>query len=147
MDMSGKQPFERVVAEHGATVLRMCRFLLDGHDAEDAWSETFLAALHAYPDLPDDANVEAWLVTIARRKSIDVLRARSRQPMLVGELPEVATQLGVPSSRDIDLWKAVEGLPEKQRQAVVYHYGSALTQGHCPYGRFNLTASDRKYGY
>ena len=75
-----KQPFEHVVAQHGGTVLRVCRVVLGVHDAQDAWSETFLAAMRAYPDLPDDANAEAWLVTIAHRKAIDVLRARKRQP-------------------------------------------------------------------
>jgi RNA polymerase sigma factor (sigma-70 family) len=124
--MSRKQPFERVVAAHGGTVLRVCRVLLGGHDAEDAWSETFLAALRAYPDLPDDANVEAWLVTIARRKAIDVLRTRARQPAPAGELPEEPTSLGVPGARDIDLWQAVSGLPGKQRQAVAYHYVAGL---------------------
>jgi DNA-directed RNA polymerase specialized sigma24 family protein len=67
------QPFEKVVEQHGGTVLRVCRVVLGVHDAEDAWSETFLAAMRAYPDLPDDANTEAWLVTIAHRKAIDVL--------------------------------------------------------------------------
>ena len=33
-----KQPFEKVVAQHGDTVLRVCRVLLGVHDAEDAWS-------------------------------------------------------------------------------------------------------------
>lgn len=124
--MSGKQPFERVVELHGGMVLRVCRVVLGGHDAEDAWSETFLAALRAYPDLPDDANVEAWLLTIARRKAIDVLRSRTRQPVPVAELPEEATSLGVPGARDIDLWQAVAGLPEKQRHAVAYHYVAGL---------------------
>ncbi|MGH3256459.1 MAG: RNA polymerase sigma factor [Streptosporangiaceae bacterium] len=58
-----KQPFEKVVEEHGGTVLRVCRVIVGVHDAQDAWSETFLAALRSYPDLPDDANAEAWLVT------------------------------------------------------------------------------------
>ena len=121
-----KQPFEKVVEQHGGTVLRMCRVLLGVHDAEDAWSETFLAALRAYPDLPDDANAEAWLVTIAHRKAIDVLRARKRQPAPVAEVPESPTALGVPGARDGDLWQAVGALPEKQRQAVAYHYVAGL---------------------
>ena len=100
-----KQPFERVVEQHGGTVLRVCRVVLGAHDAEDAWSETFLAAMRAYPELPDDANAEAWLVTIARRKAIDVLRARKRQPAPVGEMPDVPTALGVPGAEDGDLWQ------------------------------------------
>jgi RNA polymerase sigma factor (sigma-70 family) len=121
-----KQPFERIVEEHGGTVLRVCRVILGVHDAEDAWSETFLAAMRAYPDLPDDANAEAWLVTIAHRKAIDVVRARKRQPAPVGEIPEAPTSLGVPGERNGELWKAVAALPEKQRQAVAYHYVAGL---------------------
>ncbi len=126
MNMGMKQPFERIVEQHGGTVLRVCRVILGVHDAEDAWSETFLAAMRAYPDLPDDANAEAWLVTIAHRKAIDVLRARSRQPAPVGDVPESPTALGVPEGGDVDLWQAVGSLPDKQRQAVAYHYVAGL---------------------
>jgi RNA polymerase sigma factor (sigma-70 family) len=121
-----KQPFEKVVAQHGGTVLRVCRALLADQDAEDAWSETFLAALRAYPDLPGTANAEAWLVTIAHRKAIDVLRARKRQPAPVAEVPEAPTGLGVPGTHDGDLWQAVRTLPDRQRQAVAYHYVAGL---------------------
>jgi RNA polymerase sigma factor (sigma-70 family) len=120
------QPFEKVVEQHGGTVLRVCRVLLGRHDAEDAWSETFLAALRAYPDLTETANVEAWLVTIAHRKAIDVLRARTRRPTPVEEVPEAPTALGLPGDVDGDLWQAVRALPEKQRQAVAYHYVAGL---------------------
>jgi DNA-directed RNA polymerase specialized sigma24 family protein len=126
--MGSKQPFERVVDEHGGTVLRVCRVLLGRHDADDAWSETFLAAMRAYPDLPETANVEAWLVTIAHRKTIDVLRARRRQPVPVGELPAEPAGTAVPGADagDDGLWQAVRALPDKQRQAVAYHHGAAL---------------------
>ncbi|MGH3277935.1 MAG: RNA polymerase sigma factor [Trebonia sp.] len=120
-----KQPFEKVVEQHGESVLRVCRVILGTHDAEDAWSETFLAALRAYPGLPEDANAEAWLVTIARRKAIDVLRAGKRQPTPVAEVPEAPTAPGVPGEGD-ELWQAVAALPDKQRRAVAYHYVAGL---------------------
>jgi RNA polymerase sigma factor (sigma-70 family) len=109
-------------------VLRVCRVLLGVHDAEDAWSETFLAALRAYPELPEDANVEAWLVTIAHRKAIDVARAAARRPVPVQELPEEPTGLGIPEAGidGAELWQAVRALPDKQRQAVAYHYVAGL---------------------
>lgn len=124
--MDTKHPFEKVVADHGAAVLRVCRVLLAGHDADDAWSETFLAAMRAYPDLPGSANVEAWLVTIAHRKAIDVLRSRRRQPVPVGEIPDRPVALGVPGADDTGLWQAVRELPDKQRQAVAYHHVAGL---------------------
>ncbi|WP_098010731.1 RNA polymerase sigma factor [Streptomyces sp. sk226] len=117
-----KQPFESVVECHGATVLRVCRSLLRADDADDAWSETFLAAMRAYPEIPETANVEAWLVTIARRKAIDVHRAAKRNPLAVPELPEAPTDLGVPGAGDTDLWEFVGRLPTKQRQAITYRY-------------------------
>ena len=124
--MAMKQPFDRLVEQHGGTVLRVCRVILGVHDAEDAWSETFLAAMRAYPDLPDGANTEAWLVTIAHRKALDVIRARKRQPTPVGDVPESPSALGVPGTSDGDLWRAVAALPEKQRQAVAYHFVAGL---------------------
>src|SRR3954452_511952 len=77
--MSTKMPFEAVVQAHGPTVLRVCCAVVGAVDGDDAWSETFLSAMRAYPSLPDDANIEAWLVTIAHRKSIDIGRARARR--------------------------------------------------------------------
>src|SRR3954454_2002257 len=102
--MNTKQPFEKGVTEHGGTVLRVCRVLLGPHDADDAWSETFLSAMRAFPDLPETANVEAWLVTIAHRKAIDVLRAVQRRPVPTENVPDAATELGVPAVADDPLW-------------------------------------------
>ena len=116
------KPFERVVAEHGAMVLRVCRAVVGPVDADDAWSETFLAALRAYPALPADANVEAWLVTIAHRKAVDLLRARARRPESMADLPETPSGRPEPGDAAAELRRAVAGLPPKQRQAVAYHY-------------------------
>src|SRR5881628_3355406 len=82
------QPFEAIVAEHGQVVMRVCRALLGPIEADDAWSETFLAALRAYPELRPGSNVRGWLVTIAHNKAIDQIRARKRVPAPAGELPE-----------------------------------------------------------
>jgi RNA polymerase sigma factor (sigma-70 family) len=117
-----KQPFETIVAEHGATVLRVCRAVLGPADADDAWSETFLAALRAYPQLPADANVEAWLVTIAHRKAIDITRTAARRAVPVADVPAELLDDG----RDLDLAAALAALPRRQREAVAYHYLAGL---------------------
>jgi RNA polymerase sigma factor (sigma-70 family) len=118
-----KRPFEQVVADHGVAILRCCRALVGPIDGDDAWSETFLAALRADPAHDDGANVEAWLVTIAHRKAIDIVRARDRRPVTMPELPEprLASAKGLDVT-DHDLWAAVRALPDKQRQSVAYHY-------------------------
>ncbi len=126
--MSAKPPFESVVATYGVTVLRVCRAVLDVADADDAWAETFVAALRAYPELPAGANVEAWLVKIAQRKAIDAIRAARRRPLPADTLPESVSpgpagrDHSEPGHFDADLLTAVRALPPKQRQAVGYHY-------------------------
>lgn len=123
--MATKPPFERVVEQHGPTVLRVCRALLGPHaDADDAWSETFLSALTAWPGLPDDVNVEAWLVRVAHRKAIDVTRARKRRPLPVDPLPESVA--AGPGDDEVALWAALRALPDKQRQCVAYHHLGGL---------------------
>lgn len=117
------RPFDQVVVDFGPLVLRVCRALLPPADAEDAWSETFLAALRAYPELAADANVEAWLVTIAHRKAIDVARAARRRPVAVERVPERAAAEATPEP---ELWDAVRALAERQRLAVAYHYLAGL---------------------
>jgi RNA polymerase sigma factor (sigma-70 family) len=112
-------PFEEVVRAHGPTVWRVCRALLGPVEADDAWSETFLAALRAYPRLGADSNLEAWLVTIAHRKAIDQHRVRSRAPLPVPEPPEPDP---APSDTTVDgdLWGEVRALPFTQR--ATYHH-------------------------
>jgi RNA polymerase sigma factor (sigma-70 family) len=107
--------------------LRVCRAVLGPHEAQDAWSETFLSALGAYPDLADGANVQAWLVTIAHRKAIDITRARSRAPLPVETPPEQLSTTGIPEPGAGDVWANVAALPTKQRQAIAYHYLAGLS--------------------
>ncbi|HEY2443608.1 MAG TPA: sigma-70 family RNA polymerase sigma factor [Streptosporangiaceae bacterium] len=118
------EPFETIVARHGPTVLRVCRAVVGPAAAEDAWSETFLAALRAYPGLPPGSNVEAWLVTIAHRKAIDQARAAARRAVPAGDLPDRPARDGLPGAGDAasDLRAALAKLPLKQRESVAYHY-------------------------
>lgn len=116
------KPFEAIVTEYGPTVLRVCRAVVGPTAAEDAWSETFLAAMKAYPDLRPGSNIEAWLVTIAHRKAIDHVRAESRRAVPTDQLPEKPSTDGVPGGWESDLWAALKALPLKQRETVAYHY-------------------------
>ena len=123
------RPFEQIVADFGPMVLRVCRAVVGPDEAEDAWSETFLAALKAYPRLDEGATVEAWLVTIAHRKAIDVTRAAARRAIPVAQPPDDTVAPTADSAReglDSDLAGAVARLPAKQKQAVAYHYLAGL---------------------
>jgi RNA polymerase sigma factor (sigma-70 family) len=122
-------PFDRLVTDYGQVVLRVCRAVLPLQDAEDAAADAFLAALEAYPRLRPDSDVKAWLVTIAHRKAVDIVRRRSRNGVPVAELPEpsgAAARAAEPTMPDEQLWIAVRELPTKQRHAVAYHYVADL---------------------
>jgi len=121
-----REPFDKVVERHGPTVLRVCRAVVGPDAADDAWSETFLSAMRAYPQLPAGSNVEAWLVTIAHRKAIDELRAGARRAIPTGDLPQVPSGKDMPGGWESDLWSALRQLPEKQRQSVAYHHLAGL---------------------
>src|SRR5690606_31633318 len=101
---------------------RVCRAVLGPVDAEDAWSGTFLSAMRAYPDLGERANVEAWRVTSAHRRAIDVGRAATRAPAPTAQIPDQGRSDGY----DPDLWAALAALPDKQRKIVAYHYLAGL---------------------
>ncbi len=111
------KPFEEVVAEYGPTVLRVCRAVLGPVEAEDAWSETFLAALRAYPDLRPGSNVEAWLVTIAHRHDPRQQRGRGeesrrgRDQGTARHLPEGSIPMSTMNKRSPGTGGVLDALP------------------------------------
>jgi RNA polymerase sigma factor (sigma-70 family) len=123
-------PFDQLVTEHGAVVLRVCRAVCGPVEADDAWQETFLSALEAYPRLAPGSDPRGWLITIAHRKAIDQHRRARRVPEPRAELPDVPGGDGIPDDdrrrQAADLWAAVATLPFKQRAAVAYHHLAGL---------------------
>jgi RNA polymerase sigma-70 factor (ECF subfamily) len=65
----------------------------DVASAEDALSEAFAAALADWPRNGCPANPEAWLMTVARRKIIDVFRGQNRAEIATEELQIMAERL------------------------------------------------------
>ena len=117
-------PFQRVLDEHRDEVHRFLLAIAGPNDADDAFQETFLAALRAYPRLRPDSNVRSWLLTIAHRKAIDAHRARGRRAVPVAEVERGGAD--DPALRDVvgepELWARVRALPPKQRAAVVLRF-------------------------
>ncbi len=69
------QPFEAVLAAHEAELYRyLRRFAPSAEEAEDLHQETFVRAYRAYPRLPPQANVRAWLYRIAGNLARDAHR-------------------------------------------------------------------------
>jgi RNA polymerase sigma factor (sigma-70 family) len=114
-------PYETFYVEHRSEVLALLRRKLGRDRADDAFQETFLRALRAYGRLEHGEHLRAWVLTIASRVAIDAHR-RARP---AGEMPELAHEDARPAYED--LGELTDGLPPKERAAVVLRYGYDLT--------------------
>ena len=122
--MAELPPFQTLIDEHATVVMAVLRGAVGREGAEDAFQETFLAALRAYPGLRDARNLRGWLVTIAHRKAIDHHRTRGRAPVPVAAVREEPTFDPDPADRAI--WGVVSALPPKQRAAVTLRFAGDL---------------------
>jgi RNA polymerase sigma factor (sigma-70 family) len=131
-------PFQVFLDSQREVVFRYLVARVGRQDAEDCFQETFLAALRAYPDLPTGANLKAWVLRIAERKSIDLYRLRARSPRPSDDLPE-RPEDGIPEVEP-GLWAAVRNLPAKQQAAVLGRYVGDLS--YAQIGRANGTSEE-----
>ena len=113
-------PFEAFYEQHRDEVLGFLAKRLGRDGAEDAFQETFLRALRAYPRLEHGTHLRAWVFTIASRIVID--HARRARP--TGELPELASTDGRPAYEE--LAELTDDLPPTERAAVVLRFGYDL---------------------
>jgi RNA polymerase sigma factor (sigma-70 family) len=114
-------PFEHFYELHRVEVLRLLRRRLGSDRADDAFQETFLRALKAYCRLEHGEHLRAWVLTIAQNVALDALR-RSRPS---AELLETGVEDSRPAYED--LANLTDGLPPKERAAVVLRYGYDLS--------------------
>jgi RNA polymerase sigma factor (sigma-70 family) len=121
MESAAIPPFEGFYLAHRDEILRHLRRLLGPDRAEDAFQETFLRALRAYPRLEHGRHLRAWAFTIATRVAADV-REREVSTADVPELEAIDEPLPFEELRQL-----TSGLPPKERAAVVLRYGHDLT--------------------
>ena len=113
-------PFERFYAEHREEVFAVLVRRLGRQRAEDAFQETFLRALRAYPALRHGDHLRAWVLTIARNVAIDSYR-RDRPAV---ELEEPIEHPRRPAYAELE--HLTEELPPTERAAVVLRYAYDL---------------------
>jgi RNA polymerase sigma factor (sigma-70 family) len=113
-------PFETFYESHRDEVLGFLRKRVGSQRAEDAFQETFLRALRAYPRLEHGLHLRAWVLTIASRIVLDDARRKKAD----GELPELFTNDGMPAFEE--LAELAAPLPPTEKAAVVLRYGYDL---------------------
>jgi predicted RNA polymerase sigma factor len=86
---------------YGKLVAFLAAHTRDVSAAEDALSEAFASALTDWPRNGCPRNPEAWLLTVARRKTIDMFRASQRHPSSPDELELIEAVLAAPGESEI----------------------------------------------
>ncbi len=121
-----QEPFTALVAAHHGEIYRYLRRVIGGAgDADDLSQETFLRAYRAYGSLPEDANVRAWLFSIATNLAKNHFRSEARRRQAYGEVRASMHETGEPAPEaelvSRETGALVEGivrrLPLKQRLA------------------------------
>jgi RNA polymerase sigma factor (sigma-70 family) len=116
-------PFERFYESHREEIWAFLVRRLGRERAEDAFQETFLRALRAYPDLEHGRHLRAWAYTIAGRIAIDELR-RTRPAASASNTLLLAAEDGRPAYAEIE--HLASDLPPTERAAVVLRYAYDL---------------------
>jgi RNA polymerase sigma factor (sigma-70 family) len=120
-------PFQSLLDAYADDVARLLRSLVGPDEADDCAQETWLSALRAYPSLRNARNLRGWLLTIAARKATDAHRSRGRRAAPVEHLPEQTVPDSWTCLPDQTVWRAVRGLPDGQRAAVVLRHAMDLS--------------------
>ena len=82
-----QEAFETVVSAHHGEIFRyLQRVIGQAGDADDLSQETFLRAYRAYGSLPGEANLRAWLFTIATNLAKNHFRSETRRRRAYGEM-------------------------------------------------------------
>ena len=99
-------------------------------DAEDVAQEAFAKAYRSFRQLRDRDRFRAWLARMTWRLAIDRCRASNRRQRMEleanGNGAPTTAEAVIARDRADQLWRAIDGLPEKLRMVIVL----ASIEGH-----------------
>jgi RNA polymerase sigma-70 factor (ECF subfamily) len=128
-----REAFELLYQRYVRSVMGLAlRRLRDRGRAEDAVQETFASVWRSAASYrPERGPAAPWLYAVARNAIVDRLRARTEQP---AEAPDTASPDAGPLERAESSYvswrvhRALEELPEKEREVIELAYWSGLSQ-------------------
>ncbi|MDX6470366.1 MAG: hypothetical protein QOF75_2169 [Gaiellaceae bacterium] len=128
-----REAFEILYPRYVRPVLGLAlRRLRDRQRAEDAVQETFAAVWRSAGSYrPERGPAAPWLYTVARNAIIDRQRARVDQPSEIPDSPSAEPGPADRAETSFVAWRvhrALEELPEKEREVLELAYWSELSQ-------------------
>ena len=148
--LSGNQEaFEVLVSRYKKSLFGLIyHYVGEYHEAEDVLQQVWLQLYLSLATLRPHVQIKPWLFTVARNRSLDVLRQKrllSQRLLFFSELKasneedEVAFLDAIPDTspspeelverHDLqhEIWRAIQSLPHKYRSICVLYYSEQLT--------------------
>lgn len=119
---------DEYIRAHGKRLYGLCLTLCANvHDADDLYQDTWLKVLANFESYDKSCEFEPWLTKICVNTYRNSLRRLSRSPFLNfknNEAKEAAFAIvAVPERKNyIDLYRAIDQLPEKLRITIILFY-------------------------
>jgi RNA polymerase sigma factor (sigma-70 family) len=116
----------------GPMVLGYLRRFVPRDEAEDVLQRVFYEVWRNRDRYDPTRSLEAWVLGIARKRAIDVLRRRHANVVPIEELRDIAgddgRELAERYARASEVRSALERLPSEQREVLALAYFGDLTQ-------------------
>ena len=125
LDAGLEREFEDRLRESSSLAVRVAYSVVrQRQDAEEVAQEAFARAYSRFSQLRDRTSFRAWLVRTTWRLAIDRWRSDRRRTVReqsgVSEAPDpTAEGIAVENDRAERLWRAIDDLPDKLREAIV----------------------------
>ena len=119
---------DEYIRQYGKRLFGLCLSLCGNrHDAEDLYQDTWLKVLKEIRRYDESRPFEPWLTQICVNTYRNELRRLSRAPFVQFSSNETRDQLfatlAAPEQKDhLDLYRAIDALPEKIRLTVILFY-------------------------
>jgi RNA polymerase sigma factor (sigma-70 family) len=140
-----QKAFEALVNRYQHTLFGLTyRYVGEYHEAQDVLQQVWLQLYMSLPTLPPDLRVKPWLFTVARNRSVDVLRRRrplsfsevetgneeNEEALLDTIMDTSPTPEELLEQRDLEraILRAIQAVPHTYRSVVLLYY-----QGHMNY--------------
>ena len=112
---------EEVMHTYGNMLFRLCLITLgNASDAEDVLQEILIKYLQKAPAFENGEHEKAWLITVATNKCKDMLRFKSRHPVV--DIDEIREFTRETSDSDSGILDILMTLPEKFRIVLALYY-------------------------
>jgi RNA polymerase sigma-70 factor (ECF subfamily) len=118
--------FDELFRQHYAPLVRALAVAAGTEEAADAVQDAFLQAHRRWARVAGYERPDAWVRRVAVNRLTDVRRRRVRRGRAVERLG-AGIDDAAPAPADLDLRRAVQGLPERQRLAVCLYYIADLS--------------------